>query len=98
MNHTERIAETARRNRHLARRMAKEAIETYLELLAEEIAEGEWVDIYGIGKIRVNVEASSGTLIALDGECYQASRRLRTQVRLFKKTKVQCYNTKEKHP
>jgi nucleoid DNA-binding protein len=46
MNHTERIAETACRHRHLSRRLAKEAIETYLELLAQEIAEGEWVDIY----------------------------------------------------
>jgi nucleoid DNA-binding protein len=91
MNHTERIAETARRHRHLTRRLAKEAIETYLELLAEEIAQGEWVDIHGIGKITVDVEESSGTLVSLDGKHHQTSQRLRTKVRLFQKFKEMCY-------
>lgn len=40
MNHTERIAETARYHRYSNQRTAKQAIETYLELLAEEMVEG----------------------------------------------------------
>lgn len=51
MNHTEHIAETARRHRHLSRCLAKEVVETDLELLANELAGEEWVDLYGIGKI-----------------------------------------------
>ncbi len=86
MNHTERIAETARRHRHLSRRMAKEVIETYLELLAEEIAEGEWVDIHGIGKIQVSIEGGSGA------ERLRNHRRLRTKIRLGEGLKHQCYN------
>lgn len=94
MNHTERIAETARRHRHLTRCMAKQTIETYLELLAEEIAEGEWVDLYGIGKIQVNVEAGSGTLLVSgkDGQrtTRQVKTRLRTKVRLAETFKKRC--------
>ena len=45
MNHTKRIAETARRHRHLTRRLVKEAVETYLELLAEDNTKGEWVEL-----------------------------------------------------
>ena len=49
MNHTERINEVARQHRHLTRRLVKEAVETYLELLVDDIATGTWVDIYGVG-------------------------------------------------
>ncbi|HLA45224.1 MAG TPA: HU family DNA-binding protein [Aggregatilineales bacterium] len=91
MNHTERIAEVASRHRQITRRLAKEAIETYLELLAEEIAQGEWVDIHGIGKITVDVEESSGTLVSPDGKRHQTSQRLRTKIRLFQRFKEICY-------
>ena len=91
MNHTQRITETARHHRHLSRRMAKEAIETYLELLAEEIAKGEWVDIYGIGKIKIDVEASSGLLTTSDGKPYNVTQRLRTRIRLSHAFKKMCY-------
>ncbi|MBZ0319099.1 MAG: hypothetical protein K8L91_21975 [Anaerolineae bacterium] len=40
--------------------MAKEAIETYLKLLTEEIADEEWVDLYGIGKIQVSLDGGTG--------------------------------------
>lgn len=76
MNHTERIAETARRHRHLNRRLVKEAVETYLDLLAEEITEGEWVEIQGIGKMQVSIESGSGA------EGLRNYRRLRTKIRL----------------
>lgn len=89
MNHTQRIAETARRQRHLTHRMAKEAIETYLELLAEEIAEGDWVDIYGIGKLSILIEDGSGSL------SLKVHRRLRTKLRLFSSFKSICYEKLE---
>lgn len=85
MNHTQRIAQTARRHRHLTRRLAKQAIETYLVLLAEEIVEGEWVDIYGIGKVQINIEEGSGA----EGLSHYA--RLRTRIRLFASFKRLCY-------
>jgi nucleoid DNA-binding protein len=91
MNHTERINEVARRNRNLTRRIAKEAIETYLELLAGEIAEGRPVDIFGIGKVSVDIEKGSGTLISKDGTRHQATQRLRTKIRLFQSFKERCY-------
>jgi hypothetical protein len=60
-------------------------------LLAEEIAEGDWVEIYHIGKIKIEIEASSGTLIAPDGKRYSVDHRLRTRVRLFQRFKEMCY-------
>ena len=85
MNHTERINETARQNRHLTRRLVKEAVETYLELLTEEITTGEWVDIPGIGKIQVSVEDGSGA------EQLRTHHRLRTKIRLAEAFKTKCY-------
>jgi len=85
MNHTKRIAETARRHRHLTRRRVKETVETYLELLAEEIASGEWVDIHGIGKIQISIEDGSGA------ELLSTHHRLRTRIRLGEQFKTKCY-------
>lgn len=98
MNHTERIHEVARRQRQLTRRLVKEAIESYLQLLAEEIAGGEWVDLYGIGKIRIASEVGSGMVIP-KGRTIPTivTRRLRTQVRLFEVFKRACYR-KQIHP
>ena len=99
MNHTERIAETARRHLHLTRRLAKETIETYLELLAVEIAQGDKVDIQGIGSIQVVIEKGSGILYArvLSGErvAQKIKQRLRTKVRLFGSFKQMCYDKNE---
>lgn len=92
MNHTQRIAETARRHRHLSRRLAKEAIETYLSLLAEEIAEGEWVDIHRIGKVQVGIEKGSGAEYLRDYRC------LRTKIRLSESFKNRCYHKLYKSP
>jgi nucleoid DNA-binding protein len=85
MNHTERIAEVARQHRHLTRRLVKEAVETYLELLEEEIASGEWVDIYGIGKMKVTIEGGSGA------KALSKYPRLRTKIRLAEAFKMKCY-------
>lgn len=85
MNHTGRIAETARRHRYLSRRLVKEAVETYLELLANESAAGEWVEIHGIGKVQVSIEGSSGAEGLFD------HRHLPTKTRLEETFKWQCH-------
>ncbi len=43
----------AHQKRYLTKALVREAAELYLESLAEEIADGEWVDLKGIGKIQV---------------------------------------------
>ena len=92
MNHTERIAETARQHRHLTRRLVKEAVEIYLDLLADEIAAGEWVELYGIGKIQVTEEAGSGEIVPRGmSEARPIKRRLRTKIRLAAAFKRRCY-------
>jgi hypothetical protein len=45
VNHTQRIAHVARQRRSLTKALVREAVERYLEALAEEVASGEWVDI-----------------------------------------------------
>lgn len=55
--------------------MAKQTVETYLELLAEEIAEGDWVDIYGKGKIQVSIQAGSGAENLRQYLCLQSKIR-----------------------
>ena len=56
MNHTQRIAHVARQKRYLTKAIVREAVELYLEAIADEIAHGEWVDIKGIGKLQVVLE------------------------------------------
>jgi nucleoid DNA-binding protein len=85
MNHTDRIAATARQNRHLSRRLVKEAVETYLDLLAEALAQDEWVELHSIGKLQIGIEAGRG---ATD---LSQHRRLRTKMRLEKPFKRRCY-------
>ena len=52
MNHTERIAYVARQDRRLTRNLVRDAVELYLEALAEDIASGEWVDLPGSARCR----------------------------------------------
>jgi nucleoid DNA-binding protein len=97
MNHTERIAETARRHRHLSRRLVKEAIEIYLELLSKEIAQGNLVEIWGIGKIQVIKEQGSGILLSRGADDIpieqKTKKRLRTKIRLAASFKKRCYKS-----
>ena len=94
MNHTQRIAHVARKRRKLTKAVVKEAVELYLEALADEIVSGEWVDIKGIGKIQVNQEEANVMLTSFgkDGERMKrnVTHRLRTKVRLYAKFKKQC--------
>lgn len=94
MTHSERIAYAARQDRCLTRNLVRDAVELYLEVLAEDIASGEWVDLPGIGKMQVTLERGSGTLYAIKGEGERQMRkprtRLRTKVRLNAAFKERC--------
>jgi nucleoid DNA-binding protein len=98
MNHTQRIAHVARQRRSLTKALVREAVERYLEALAEEIAGGEWIDLLGIGKVQVSREAGKGyvTSITSDGQRIRrkVQMRLRTKIRLYEKFKQQCRGRK----
>ncbi len=94
MNHTQRVAHVARQRRSLTKALVREAVERYLEALAEEIAKGEWVDIPYIGKIQVMREEGKGYVSAImpDGrrERRQVKSRLRTKMRLYARFRRRC--------
>ncbi|MEL6526010.1 MAG: HU family DNA-binding protein [Chloroflexota bacterium] len=93
MNHTQRIAHVARQKRYLTKAVVREAVELYLEALAEDIARGEWVDLKGIGKIQVIREDADIILTSFgkDGKRVrtQVKHRLRTKIRLSRGFKAQ---------
>jgi nucleoid DNA-binding protein len=94
VNHTQRIAHVARQRRSLTKALVREAVERYLEALAEEISSGEWVDILGIGKVQVSREEGKGyvTSITPDGQRVRrkVQMRLRTRIRLYEKFRQRC--------
>jgi nucleoid DNA-binding protein len=94
VNHTQRIAHVARQRRSLTKALVREAVERYLEALAEEIASGEWVDIPRIGKVQVSREEGKGYVTSITPGGQRARRkvqmRLRTKIRLYEKFKQQC--------
>jgi nucleoid DNA-binding protein len=94
MNHTQRIAHVARQRRSLTKALVRDAVEQYLESLAEEIATGEWVDIPYIGKVQVVREEGKGyvTIITADGnhQRRKVQWRLRTKIRLYETFKKSC--------
>ena len=96
MNHTQRIAHVARQRRSLTKAVVREAVERYLETLAEEIACGEWVDIPCIGKIQVVKEEGKGFVTSITSGGRRVRRpvkiRLRTKLRLYAKFKLRCKN------
>lgn len=101
MNHTQRIAHVARQKRYLTKAIVREAVELYLEALAEEIAEGDWVDLKGIGKIQIVLENTNAQLYSFTtgGKRIKttAKHKLRTRLRLFKKYKLRC-RQEQSHP
>lgn len=94
MNHTQRIAHVARQRRSLTKALVREAVERYLEALAEEIASGEWVDIPGIGKVQVSREEGKGYVTSITPSGQRVRRkvqmRLRTKIRLYEKFRQRC--------
>jgi hypothetical protein len=96
MKHTDRVALVARQKRALTQKLVREAVERYFEVLADEIARGDQVELYGIGKIQVIREAGHGTLQAIGPGGTRIPRkagwRLRTRIRLFDAFKQRCHN------
>lgn len=94
MNHTQRIAHVAPQLRSLTKELVREVVERYLEVLAAEIACGEWVDIPGFGKVQISREEGKGyvTSIAQGGQRVRrkVQMRLRTKIRLYEKFKKRC--------
>ena len=94
LNHTQRVAHVARQRRSLTKDVVRESVERYLEVLAEEIASGEWVDIPYIGKIQVVREEGKGYVNSLTANGTRQRRkvqmRLRTKMRLYEKFKRKC--------
>ena len=94
MNHSQRIAYVARQRRNLTKALVSDAVERYLEALAEEIAMGDWVDIPRIGKIQISREEGTGyvTVFAAGGqrERQKVQTRLRTKLRLYETFKRRC--------
>jgi nucleoid DNA-binding protein len=94
VNHTQRIAYVARQRRSLTKALVREAVERYLEALAEEIATGAWVDIPGIGKVQVSREEGKGYVTSITTGGQRVRRkvqiRLRTKIRLYEKFRQRC--------
>jgi len=91
VNHTQRVAHVARQRRALTKALVRESVERYLEVLAEEIASGEWVDIPYIGKVQVVREEGQGFVNSITPTGERVRRpvklRLRTKMRLYDKFK-----------
>ena len=98
MNHTQRIAFVARQRRSLTKALVREAVERYFEVLADDIASGEWIDLPGIGRIQVVQEEANAVLTSFgkDGNRInrRATHRLRTKVRLYATFKGHCRQAK----
>ncbi len=62
MNHTERIAHVSRQVRGLTREHARQAVELYLASVAEEAAEGGWVALPNLGRLRIGCHKNGGKL------------------------------------
>ena len=99
MKHTDRVALVARQKRAFTQKLVREAVERYFEALAEEIARGEQVELYGIGKIQVSREQGHGTLQAIGPGGTRIPRpagwRLRTRIRLFEGFKQSCHEEQQ---
>lgn len=93
MNHVARIYAVASEVRGFTREMARAAVEGYLEALADEIAQGEWVNLPGIGRIQVVLRANGGQLRAYVDAGAQSrlpGLSVQTKVRLNAAFKTRC--------
>jgi hypothetical protein len=75
VNHTLRVAHIARQRRSLTKALVRESVERYLEALAGEIANGEWVDIPYIGKMQVIREEGKGFVTSITANGGRVHRR-----------------------
>jgi hypothetical protein len=99
MKHTDRVALVARQKRAFTQKLVREAVESYFEALAEEIAQGEQVELYGIGRIQVSREQGHGVLHAIGPGGARIPRkvgwRLRTRIRLFEAFRQHCHEEQQ---
>ncbi len=100
MKHTDRVAWVARQKRAFTQKLVREAVERYFDVLAGEIARGELVELYGIGKVQVIREEGHGILQAIGPggtrTPRQAGWRLRTRIRLFEAFRLRCHDQQER--
>jgi hypothetical protein len=100
VKHTDRVALVARQKRAFTQKLVREAVERYFEALAEEIARGEMVELYSIGKIQVLREEGHGVLQTLGPGGTRTPRwvgwRLRTRIRLFEAFRQHCHEQQER--
>jgi hypothetical protein len=101
VKHTDRVALVARQKRSLTQKLVREAVERYFETLAEEIARGEQVELFGIGRIQVSREEGHGILYAIGPSGTRIPRkagfRLRTRIRLFEAFRQRCHEQRQNH-
>ncbi len=99
MKHTDRVALVARQKRALTQKLVREAVERYFEALAEEIACGEQVELFGIGRIQVSREQGHGVLHAIGSGGTRIPRkagfRLRSRLRLFEAFRQRCHEQQQ---
>ena len=95
MNHTDRIIHVSRQVRGLTREKARQAVELYLESVADELAHGELVALPSIGRIQLVIRENSGRLIAdITGDWSQLHKpgnRVQACLRLSDDLKAQCH-------
>lgn len=101
MKHIDRVALVACQKRALTQKLVREAVERYFEALAEEIAQGEQVELYNIGRIQVSREQGHGVLHAIGPGGTRIPRkagfRLRTRIRLFEAFRQHCHERQQEH-
>jgi hypothetical protein len=99
MKHTDRVALVARQRRSLTQKLVREAVERYFAALADEIACGEQVELFGIGRIQVSREQGHGTLHAIGPGGARVPRkagfRLRSRLRLFEAFRKHCHERQQ---
>jgi len=64
MNHTERIIHVSRQVRGLTREHDRQAVELYLESVANELAQGDLVTLPNVGRLHVVIRQNGGRIIA----------------------------------
>lgn len=99
MKHTDRVALVARQKRALNQKLVRDAVERYFAALADEIARGEQVELFGIGRIQVSREQGHGVLHAIGPGGMRVPRkagfRLRSRLRLFETFRKKCHEQQQ---
>ena len=95
MNHTDRIIHVSRQVRGLIREKARQAVELYLESVADDLAHGELVPLQSIGRIQLVIRENSGRLIVdITGDrtqFHKPGNRVQACLRLSENLKAHCH-------